>query len=70
MKEISALDHSKFDCFVMAFLSHGDNGLIYGVDGTFEISPLTDRFNGKRCPSLIGKPKVFLFQVRNLLFSE
>lgn len=55
-------DHSKFDCFFMVFLSHGDDGVIYGTDGTLDIKPLTDQFAGKTCPSLIGKPKVFLFQ--------
>ncbi|PIK36550.1 putative caspase-6 [Apostichopus japonicus] len=26
-------DHSVFDCFLCVFLTHGDDGIIYGIDG-------------------------------------
>ncbi|PIK62869.1 putative caspase-6-like [Apostichopus japonicus] len=29
----SKVDHSDFDCFFCVFLTHGDDGIIYGSDG-------------------------------------
>nr|CAB3227923.1 caspase-6 [Phallusia mammillata] len=55
-------DHSNSDCFMFAILSHGDNGCIYGTDGTIRIKQLVDKFRGDKCPSLAGKPKIFMFQ--------
>ena len=58
------MDHSDSDCILCAFLTHGDDGIIYGYDGTLPISDLFEYFRGENCPSLVGKPKVFLVQVR------
>lgn len=60
--EVSQLDHSDSDCFLCAFLTHGDDGVIYGKDGTTELQELFDLFRGEKCPTLIGKPKIFLIQ--------
>ena len=60
---MSNADHKGNDCFVFAILSHGDNGCIYGTDGKVEIKALVDKFRGNVCPSLAGKPKIFIFQV-------
>ena len=64
MQEISRFDHTGNACFVFAILSHGDDGCIYGTDGTVKIKELVDLFRGDICPSLAGKPKIFFFQVR------
>ncbi|XP_022110709.1 caspase-6-like [Acanthaster planci] len=56
------MDHSDSDCFLCAFLTHGDDGIIYGYDGTLPIQDLFDYFRGENCPSLVGKPKIFLVQ--------
>ncbi|XP_071808878.1 caspase-6-like [Asterias amurensis] len=56
------MDHSDSDCILCAFLTHGDDGIIYGYDGTLPISDLFEYFRGENCPSLVGKPKVFLVQ--------
>ncbi|CAD5120521.1 DgyrCDS9086 [Dimorphilus gyrociliatus] len=50
------------DCFGCALLSHGDHGIIYGIDGFIEIEKLTEPFNGDKCKELAGKPKIFLIQ--------
>ena len=54
-------DHSNHDCFAVAVLSHGDNGILYGVDTTIAIENLIQPI--KMCRSLAGKPKIFIFQV-------
>jgi len=53
-------DHKDEDCVGVAILSHGDQGILYGIDGTIEIDKLVEPF--KMCPSLAGKPKLFFFQ--------
>ena len=61
--EVAAIDHKKFDCLMIAILTHGIKGKLYGTDGELiPVEDLTKLFNGYRCPSLIGKPKVFLLQ--------
>ncbi|XP_069471560.1 caspase-8-like isoform X2 [Ambystoma mexicanum] len=50
-------------CFVCCVLSHGKRGTVYGTDGSeVPIKDLTAFFNGRNCPSLAGKPKVFFIQ--------
>lgn len=61
--DAAAVDHKKFDCLMVAILTHGIKGKLYGTDGELiPVEDLTKLFNGYRCPSLIGKPKVFLLQ--------
>lgn len=60
--KVSQDDHTNSDCFLCTFLSHGDDGVIYGRDGTTDIQELFDFFRGEYCPSLVGKPKIFLVQ--------
>ncbi|KAI1901285.1 hypothetical protein AGOR_G00032740 [Albula goreensis] len=63
MEELSRRDHSGMDCLVVCVLSHGEQGLVYGVDeNEVYLSQLTRRFSGDRCPSLVGKPKLFFIQ--------
>jgi hypothetical protein len=56
----SKLDHSDSDCFMCVILSHGDNGIVHGIDRQIEIEELTKPFMTNR--SLAGKPKVFVIQ--------
>jgi caspase 7 len=60
MRDAGRENHSDYDCFGVAVLSHGDEGVIFGVDGIISI----DRFVNpiKQCKSLVGKPKIFFFQ--------
>ena len=63
MKKVHQQDHSKLSCLVVAILSHGVNGQIYGTDGRLiKVETLTDHFTGRWCPTLNGKPKIFLLQ--------
>ncbi|KAM4808254.1 caspase-3 [Rhinophrynus dorsalis] len=62
LKKASDEDHSKRNSFVCAILSHGEDGLIYGTDGSIPIKNLTNLFRGDRCKTLVGKPKIFFIQ--------
>ena len=62
-------DHSKNDCFGVAILSHGDEGIVYGVDKIVLIDALVAPFKGDRCKSLLGKPKIFIIQVSFFIYS-
>ncbi|XP_074616337.1 uncharacterized protein LOC141875832 [Acropora palmata] len=58
--EMAAFDHSKYDAFIFAVLSHGREGVVYGTDGIISIRDITSSFT--QCRSLAGKPKIFFFQ--------
>ncbi|KAG8520945.1 Caspase-8, partial [Galemys pyrenaicus] len=63
LKTFQLMCHSSRDCFICCILSHGDRGIIYGTDGQeVSICELTSYFTGSKCPSLVGKPKIFFIQ--------
>ncbi len=48
------------DALAVIFLSHRDNGVIYGVDGeTVKVAELLEYFNADKCHVLKDKPKIF-----------
>ncbi|XP_054634326.1 caspase-3-like [Dunckerocampus dactyliophorus] len=59
---VSKEDHSGFASLVCVLLSHGDEGVFFGTDGSIELKYLTSLFRGDRCRSLVGKPKLFFIQ--------
>ena len=60
----SQTDHSTCNAFVMIVMSHGGDGdCILGVDGRdTSVKNLMVEFQEQKCPSLKGKPKVFIIQ--------
>lgn len=56
-------DHKNCASFICVLLSHGDEGIFFGTDGSVELKYLTSLFRGNRCRSLVGKPKLFFIQV-------
>ncbi|ESO89226.1 hypothetical protein LOTGIDRAFT_105903, partial [Lottia gigantea] len=62
MYDIASQDHSNNDCFGCAILSHGKDGKIYATDGILPLELMVLPIKGDRCPSLIGKPKLFFIQ--------
>ena len=52
-------DYSNLSCFACALLSHGEEGIIYGTDGSVNIIDLTSLFRTKE---LAGKPKIIFLQ--------
>jgi len=56
-------DFSRYDCFVCVILSHGSKDGIYGTDDkVINLDAITSLFRRDECPSLEGKPKIFLIQ--------
>ncbi|XP_045212902.2 caspase-3-like isoform X3 [Mercenaria mercenaria] len=74
MQEIASSDHSDCDCFGCAVLSHGREGYIYATDKLVPLEMLTLPFKGDKCPTLVGKPKLFFIQActdrRTSIFGE
>nr|ACV31396.1 caspase 9 [Tanichthys albonubes] len=70
MSSLAKRDHSEYDCCVVIILSHGTEanhnrfpGAVHGVDGpALPVQLITNYLNGKNCPSLQGKPKLFFIQ--------
>ncbi|XP_072904224.1 caspase-7-like isoform X2 [Hemitrygon akajei] len=62
LSNVAKSDHSQMAAFICVFLSHGEEGLLYGTDGYEEIKTFTSIFRGDLCRSLIGKPKLFFIQ--------
>lgn len=56
-------NHRDADSFVCIFLTHGKEGQIYASDDTIKMEEITNPFRGDQCKSLVGKPKIFIFQV-------
>lgn len=56
-------DFSKYDCLVCVILSHGSKDGIYGTDDeVINLDAITSIYRRDECPSLEGKPKIFLIQ--------
>lgn len=57
------MDLSEYNCLVLIFMSHGDTGnKVLVTDGEMDASEFWTPF--ERCKTLIGKPKLFMFQVK------
>ena len=63
---VGDMDHSEFDCFALAVLTHGDEGnVLFGVDDKmFTLDNLLTPI--MRCRTLAGKPKICIVQVVRL----
>ncbi|XP_053088863.1 caspase-6 [Pangasianodon hypophthalmus] len=55
-------NHADADCFVCIFMTHGEERQIEAYDDKIKIKEITDLFRGDQCKSLVGKPKIFIFQ--------
>ncbi|KAI3353111.1 hypothetical protein L3Q82_019677 [Scortum barcoo] len=62
ISEAAEENHSDADCFLLVFLSHGENDHVYTYDGKISIKDITSLFKGDKCKSLVGKPKIFILQ--------
>lgn len=47
---------------MVAVLTHGDLGKLYAYDGDYKCEDLWSPFYKSHCPSLEGKPKIFIVQ--------
>ena len=63
LKTVSDIDHTMFDCLLVAISTHGNDGELYGTDSeSIPVEDLTKLFYNNQCPSLVGKPKIFFLQ--------
>ncbi|KAK7501452.1 hypothetical protein BaRGS_00007256 [Batillaria attramentaria] len=62
LEKVARDDHNDADCFVCAILSHGEEGTVYGYDGSVAVERLVTPLKGNKCLSLAGKPKIFIIQ--------
>ena len=64
LKHYQQKDHSKFCTLFVVILSHGDEGnIVYASDGqAIKLDDIFKYFSASNCPSLGGKPKVFIVQ--------
>ena len=46
----------------VVILSHGNEGILYGYDGSYPVDKIWQNFTADNCPSLAGKPKMFFLQ--------
>lgn len=60
--KISSSDHSENDCILIAVLSHGDGDRVWARDSSYELESIYSFFAADICPSLAGKPKLFVVQ--------
>ena len=61
MKEVQRYHHGP--CLVVIIMSHGSAGGVWGTDCLpVPVTQLTSCFSDSRCPSLVGKAKIFLIQ--------
>jgi len=63
MQIAASQSHENCDSFVCCILSHGDLDGVYGADSKpVKIKAITSFFEGRNCPTLINKPKLFFVQ--------
>ncbi|XP_035437070.2 caspase-1-like [Spodoptera frugiperda] len=62
IEQTAVMDHSENDCLLVIVLSHGDSGLLYARDTHYKTKNLWNPFTDAKCPTLAGKPKLFMFQ--------
>ncbi|XP_060074842.1 caspase-3-like [Ylistrum balloti] len=62
LNNLSLEDHNDCDSLFVVVLSHGEDGVVFGTEGSVEVKKLFEPFKGDRCPSLAGKPKIFAIQ--------
>lgn len=62
IEELGNKDFSDCDCLFIAVLSHGEQGVIYAKNSAYSHNMLYDRFTPDKCPTLAGKPKIYVIQ--------
>ncbi|CAG7833096.1 unnamed protein product [Allacma fusca] len=63
LREVRDEDHRSRDCLVVAIMSHGEKNHILLRDETLvPLSLILEVFQTDKCPTLAGKPKIFIIQ--------
>ena len=56
------MNHSQHDCLLVAVSTHENLGTLHAYDGTYKTDSICSNFPSDKCPTLAGKPKIFLIQ--------
>lgn len=62
LKEVADMDHTNNDCLLITIMTHGKSETLTSYNGNFPLELITDYFTDARCPTLKGKPRIFLIQ--------
>lgn len=63
LKKVAQKNHSDCDCVWITFITHGEDGdRFYAKDTHFNIQMMWNNFTADKCPTLAGKPKIFVIQ--------
>ncbi|XP_025835836.1 caspase-1-like [Agrilus planipennis] len=60
--------HEDVGCLMIIVLTHGESNGLHAYDHMYSVDTLWTPFVGNKCPSLVGKPKIFLIQVTIFYF--
>ncbi|XP_034115248.2 caspase-like [Drosophila albomicans] len=60
--KLASQNHEDSDCILIAILSHGEKGLINARDVQYKLQDICELLLPSKCPSLAGKPKLFIVQ--------
>lgn len=56
-------NHEDCDCILIAILTHGNGvGVLCSSDNFYKFEEIWSKFTADKCPSLAGKPKIFIIQ--------
>lgn len=67
---VSKQDHKITSCLCFAFLTHGHKGgELFAADRPYPFKDVTTLIENSH-PSLVGKPKIFIVQVRRSVISS
>ena len=64
LESLRKQDYTGHDAIIIAIMSHGSHGKVSGNDNKPVVidEEILQLFDGQNCPSLSGKPKIFIFQ--------
>lgn len=62
LRKVARMDHINNDCLLITFMTHGIGDNLCSFHGDFDIKTVKDFFTDSQCPTLKGKPRIFLIQ--------
>jgi len=57
------MDHTEHDCILVAILTQGESDMVWAKDKYYKVDNVWSAFTPDKCPTLAGKPKIFVVQV-------
>ncbi|XP_043476822.1 caspase-1-like [Leptopilina heterotoma] len=62
LEKVAKEDHSDADCLFVAVLTYGNFDLLHARDNYYKSEIIWKSFYADKCPTLCGKPKLFIIQ--------